>query len=133
MFDFANLAFHSEGEQIFYNLGLQIRKIAKFLEDHKDKETFILLDAIDSGFDIDGIIQLKSIEKQILETNPNAKVLIAANNFELMYDKPCIDARTGEFVDLSTYDKFKSYILKQYASARKGSNKKKNKAGRGDN
>ncbi|MEG1565364.1 MAG: AAA family ATPase [Bacilli bacterium] len=122
--DFASLAatsFHSEGEQIFYNFGKIVKKMGAFVEQNKDLEKiFILLDALDSGLDIEGIEQIKSIFNIIMSEREGKEtyILITANNYGLIHNMQCYDVVSGEHKLFTDFEDYKKFILKQYEEKR---------------
>ena len=120
-----NSAFHSEGEQIFNNFGQRLRKIGQWASKNKEaKEKYVLIDAIDSGLDIDGIDQVKEIAKMIVKDDKNIRLLITANNYALVENQICIDAREGTRLTFTDFTDYATYIRRQYAEARKKKSKK---------
>lgn len=127
---FGATAFHSEGEQIFYNFGEQIKAIGKFIREHLDsKQLVITLDAMDSGLDIDGIDQLKSIVNVMTEDCKNKEVelyvVATANNYALIHKNHCIDVSTGKDLYFEKFEDFHKFISDQYKKDR-AKGKKKN-------
>ena len=112
----ATLMQSSEGEQIFVNLGLMAAKIGRFVHEHKrDKELWILFDAIDSGLSIDYIVDLKEyLFNTILDDNKDKDIFIicAANSYEMCRDSNCFDVYSGEYLEFKDYDDYRKYILK---------------------
>jgi len=124
--------FHSEGEQIFYNLGRQVQNISSLIKEHKDsKQLVIILDALDSGFDVEGIGQLKNIANIMVEdcrkNNIELYVVITANNYALIHKNSCMDVRTGEYHYFDNYEAYEKFILDQYEKDRKAEAKRKKK------
>ena len=118
---FVGGALHSEGEQIYNNLCNQSRKIGNFIRQHSDsKQIFILFDALDSGFDLDGFKQVNNLCDLILKDNSSIDVylLISANNYGMVEGNPCYDVRSNQYVEICCYDDFKAFILKQYEDER---------------
>ena len=115
----ASTAFHSEGEQIFYNMRKQIVKISNFISaNQKEKQLVIILDALDSGLDIDGIEQVKAVMNMITidgkEHGIDIYFVITANNYALIHEQRCIDIKTGNIYHFDDYISFKKFIEKQY-------------------
>lgn len=122
--------FHSEGEQIFYNLGRQVQKISSFIKEHKDsKQLVIILDALDSGFDVEGIKQLKDIVNVMINDCSKHEielyVVITANNYALIHKNSCMDVKTGEYHYFDNYGAYEKFILDQYEKDRKADAKRK--------
>lgn len=124
----ASTLFHSEGEQIFYNFGQQIKKIGKFIRENKEeKQLVVIFDAMDSGFDVDGIDQLKNIvdimKKECEEYDTELYCVVTANNYALIHNSPCIDIQTGKKYEFNDFEKYRKFILDQYERDRKAFNK----------
>lgn len=114
-------AFHSEGEQIFYNFGQTCRKIGKYLSTiPKEDPVIIMLDAMDSGLDCDGISQMLSLY-EIMRKDRKGDIyfLITANNYGLIHKQRCIDVVTGKEMCFERYEDFKKFIDSQYKELRK--------------
>ena len=79
------------------------------------KERWILLDAIDSGYSIDNILDLKEYcLKPVLEHGYGNEVyiIISANSFEMANGEQCLDVYNGEYVTFKDYGEYKEFILK---------------------
>ena len=139
--DLARLLTSSEGENISNNLAIRIIPGAKeFIKTGKlpkkknnirgifdnDKDTnkdekpisderWILLDAVDSGYSIDNIIQLKLLFKLMINDamthNVKLYIVASANEYELASGMPCFDLAKGEYVEVNSYDEYKNIIL----------------------
>ena len=124
----------SEGENISNNLGIMARKLWKFIvsgeNDNKNfddifnpekskkvtsKERWILLDAVDSGYSIDNVVDLKSLFDLVLgdakKMDCEVYVIASANEYELAADMDCLDVAEGEYVTFSDYEDFRTFIL----------------------
>ncbi len=119
------LAFHSEGEQISACLGNTARAIGRKVRSLQDGDTlFVLLDACDSGFSIDNILELKSLLHLIFdntaEKNITTYILISANFYETTRNERCLDVSTFKTLTFKTYDAYHDFILKsrQYKDSR---------------
>jgi ABC-type glutathione transport system ATPase component len=112
----ASTLFISEGEQIFYNLGEKIGGIGKFVKANANEKTIvILLDALDSGLDCEGIEQIKRVFSFIVnDFSGELYILMPANNYGLVEGSKCFDVQNCEYVDLKDYTGFKEFILNQY-------------------
>lgn len=117
----ASTLFISEGEQIFYNLGEKIRDIGKFVKANANEKTIvILLDALDSGLDCEGVEQVKKIFNFIInDFSGELYILISANNYGLVDGSKCFDVKNCEYINLKDYTDFKEFILNQYIQERK--------------
>lgn len=111
----ATLMQSSEGEQIYINLGNTASKIARFVQNCKEKkELWILLDSVDSGLSIDNIIEIKEyLFKTILDDTKDKDVFIicSANSYELCKDNSCFDVYSGEYIEFKNYEDYRNYIL----------------------
>ena len=116
----------SEGEQVYYNFGEFCEKAGKFMRDHdKREESWILIDALDSGLSIDMIDEIKSFINEIIlrSTNKNnIYVIMTSNNYEMCHNENCIDVHNCEYITFDTYDSFRKFIFK----SRKIKNNRKN-------
>lgn len=108
----------SEGENIIMNLGNTARMIGRFIADNPNaEELWILLDAIDSGFSIDNIIDVKELLfKTVLQDKENAPkeiyILVSANSYEMAHGERCLDVRTMKYRTFKTYDAYRKFVLK---------------------
>jgi len=79
-------------------------------------ERWILLDAIDSGYSIDNIVQLKTIFNRMHEDanthNVDLYIIASANTYELARNSNCLDVMTGKNVHFDTYEEYRNFILK---------------------
>lgn len=128
----------SEGENILLNLGEQVERWKEFLvnaktgnkfdslffseeqqeayKERKDSnERWFLLDAIDSGFSIDNVVDLKTMLNLLLkdgkELNKDVYIVVSANEFELAKNERCLDVINGEYMKFKDYDEYRDYIL----------------------
>lgn len=118
---FFGSVFHSEGEQIYNNFCNQIKDVGKFCRKYINSEKIvILLDALDSGLDCDGIKQIIDCFNLILNDNKNKEVYIiaSANNYGLIRNQRCLDVKTGKFLKFTTYEQFEKFILDRYEEER---------------
>lgn len=125
---FAGSAFHSEGEQIYNNICAKMRDIGAFIRRHQDaQQVFILFDALDSGFDADGFIQIDRICELVQNDNPKMAIyiLLTANNYGLVEGSSCYDVKRNEYIEFKSYEDYKSFILGQYEEERKEEEKDK--------
>lgn len=112
----ANTLFHSEGEQIYYNLGQNISRIGNFIKNNKEeKQLFILLDALDSGLDCEGFVQINNLFK-IMQNDFDGElyIILSANNYGLVEGNNCFDVEKCEYINIKCYNDFKNIILAQY-------------------
>lgn len=139
----ANMLCSSEGENITNNLGIMMAKLRKFIVSGDDgrlssafdrvfnhdeekittTERWILLDAIDSGYSIDNVVELKDVFDLILEDanemGYEVYIVVSCNEYELASNMKCLDISEGTYIEFGGYDSFKNFILKN--------RKKKNK------
>ena len=133
----ATAACSSEGENILMNLRRLVAKLKLFIdtgefiknknfhklfkdakkEDEKEnnsKERWILLDAIDSGYSIDNIIDLKRLFNAIFESTKDKEIyiIISANEYELVRGEKCFDVWQGKYISIKSYDAYRKAILK---------------------
>lgn len=137
----ANLTCSSEGECIATNLVNLSNKLTYFMEHGKTndrfsklnnlmkelitngdeqesepvKERWVLLDAVDSGFSIDNIIDLKEcLLKPLTELDFDGElyIVISANSFEMANGEQCLDVYNGKYTTFSDYEDYKNFILK---------------------
>lgn len=127
----------SEGENITMNLGKLFYKLKEFMkngrvksrttelidvlsgEEYKvpeTKERWLLLDAIDSGYSIDNVVDVKNVLKLIINdfklNGYDLFIVISANEYELANGEDCFDVNSGEYIRFEDYEDFKKFILK---------------------
>lgn len=137
----ANLTCSSEGECIATNLVNLSNKFVYFMKHGKTddkfskltnlmkelvtngdeqqsepvKERWILLDAIDSGFSIDNIVDFKEyLLKPLLGLGFGNEIyiVISANSFEMANGEQCLDVYNGKYTSFNDYEEYKDFILK---------------------
>ena len=132
----------SEGENISIGMNIEAKYFKQFIETGKSKkdlkykhfrsifgddeneeittkERWFLFDAVDSGFSINNIINVKNlfhyIVKESKEKGYIVYVLICANAFEFANDQErCLDPVTGKYLTFKDYEDYKQYILKTF-------------------
>ena len=96
-------------------------RLAAGLDDEKKEiksnERFILLDAVDSGFSIDNIVDLKQyLFKTMIEdaekNNIDLYIIISANSYELANGESCFDVMEGQYITFKDYEAYKKFILR---------------------
>lgn len=130
----------SEGENIVMNLGKCAAKWRKFLQtgDNGDRfnklakslakingeteekeipnERWILLDAMDSGYSIDNVVEMKDLFSLVIEDAKKQGVelyiVISSNEYELVDGSDCMDVMEGKYCRFSTYADYKNFILR---------------------
>lgn len=103
----------SEGEQIMTVLGEQATSIGRLAARNKDRELFILMDAVDSGFSIDNICELKEFLFQtVMEDHPkDVYIICTANSYEMARGEDCIDVIRCKHRKFQDYEEYRSFIL----------------------
>lgn len=136
MYVAAMSATSSEGEQITLGLNVKVNELSMFIDKGKvinrhsriaeafgskeqeitTNERWILLDAIDSGYSIDNIVDLKaflaSIADDAYKSGKVLYIVAAANSYELAAHEACMDATTGKYMQFDSYEEYKKFILK---------------------
>jgi hypothetical protein len=84
-----------------------------------EKQVFILLDGIDSGLSIDGIIDIKEnlfnfIVKDAKKDGLDVYILASSNAYELANGSCCLNVVTGEYYIPETYERYKLEVIKTY-------------------
>lgn len=132
----------SEGENISMNLGKCASKWKKFLlegdnsslhdrlakalfakndEENDEKEAkianerWILLDAMDSGYSIDNVIEMKDLFNLVIDDakrmNIDLYIVISSNEYELVHESDCMDVTEGKYMTFPSYEEYKKFIL----------------------
>lgn len=131
----------SEGENINMNIGGLAKKLKEFMvtgrisdrlsrigdafarvsgekeyEVPEAKERWLLLDAIDSGFSIDNVIEAKDFFKMAIKDFADhgyeLYIVVSANEYELANGENCFDVMSGKYVQFKDYDDFKKFIMR---------------------
>lgn len=129
----------SEGENISLNLSKIASKLRKFVEtgDNGDRfnalaktlalkddneennvsnERWILLDAMDSGYSIDNVIEMKDffdlVIKDAKEFGIELYIMISSNEYELAHESKCFDVMEGKYIQFASYENYKKFILR---------------------
>lgn len=129
----------SEGENISLNLSKIASKLRKFVEtgDNGDRfnalaktlalkddneennvsnERWILLDAMDSGYSIDNVIEMKDffdlVIKDAKEFGIELYIMISSNEYELAHESKCFDIMEGKYIQFASYEDYKKFILR---------------------
>ncbi len=129
----ATLAFSSEGEKIMVNLGEKSAAIGRFVKSHRDaKEIWFLFDAVDSGFSIDNIVDLKKylfdvIRKDLESSGIDCYIVVSANSYEMCNGEQCFDARNGKYLTFKSYDEYRKFVLKSKEEKENREYKKRNR------
>lgn len=113
----ARTVINSEGENIVEVMGFVAKEIGQMVRDNPDsKEYWILLDAVDSGLDIDNINTLKQdLVKFILDTesSPERKFyfIISANSYEMARGEKCFGVTDCEYMNFANYEEYRNFII----------------------
>ena len=104
----------SEGERIMIVLGEQAGKIAKLARNNRNRDIYILFDAVDSGFSIDNICELKEfLFDTIIDDHPeDVYIICTANSYEMTVDADCIDVMNCSHISFKDYDDYREFILR---------------------
>ena len=106
----------SEGENIRLNMQRFSDMIIKMFKGNPhDQEYWIFADAVDSGFSIDNIIELKeNLFEEILDVHKKKDVyiVVSANAYEMARGENCFDVVNGRYVPIKSYEKYRSVVLK---------------------
>lgn len=111
---------HGEVKDGFEGLRKLMDELARDNDDEAEekepiKERWILLDAVDSGFSIDNILDFKEyFLKPVLEYGFGNEIyiVISANSYEMANREQCLDVYSGEYVTFKDYEEYKKFILK---------------------
>ena len=112
----------SEGERINNNIARcapQIASAVRASAKSEEKVIFVLLDAIDSGLSIEGVMDTKMnllhlIEEDAASLGVEAYIVVSANEYEMAADENCIDVTTGKYIKVKNYQDYKKIILNTY-------------------
>lgn len=121
----ANFVTSSEGERIIYIACDLFYKIGRMVNENPDsKEYWVLIDAIDSGLSIDGIIEVKESIEWVLEKNKDKDVyfLISTNSYEFARQEKCLMVENVKYTRFFSYEDYRNYILnsRDYKNKRDG-------------
>ncbi len=133
---FASLFQSSEGESISFSIGNLARSLYNFIRNGKTKESkiyqllnpeqinkipetnqrVILIDAIDSGYSIDNIIELKKdlfdfVLADAKKDGYELFFIVSANSYELASHERCLDVISGNYITFNDYEEYKQFIL----------------------
>ena len=135
----ASLWCASEGERISINIGGPSGEIRDFIStgktrkdaemekwnamfndspkkpDKPSKERWILMDAVDSGYSVDNVVDLKEVFRMILNTaeaeGVEMYIVVSANEYELAAGEACFDVNSGKYTEFSDYGEYRKFIL----------------------
>lgn len=113
-------AFKSEGEVIHINISRIANKCGNLMSyaiAKGYKEIWLLVDALDSGFSIDNIIDVKDNLFNVMIEDGKSKgidvyIVAAANSYEMVRDQNCYDVYHCKYVTFKTYNSYRKFILK---------------------
>lgn len=113
----ATAAFSSEGENIHMNMARFANRITSFIKENNgsDKELWIFMDAVDSGYSVDNIEDVKNFIHLILkdyENNNDIYFIISANEYEMVRNEQCFDVLRGKYRNFKSYEAYRNFILK---------------------
>lgn len=79
-------------------------------------ERWFLFDAIDSGYSIDNIIELKEVFNLMIsdskKINRDLYIVVSANSYEMANNENCFDVMSGKYIRFKDYDEYKKFIIK---------------------
>lgn len=112
----ASLMTSSEGEEINTNMGIIASQIGNAVK-RGEKSIIVLLDGVDSGLSIDNIADTMDFFENMLIPDVQARgleiyIIVAANSYEMVRGRKCIDVRTGKEVSFKDYEDYRKFILK---------------------
>ena len=112
----ASLMTSSEGEEINTNMGIIAGQIGNAVK-RGEKSIIVLLDGVDSGLSIDNIADTMDFFENMLIPDVQARgleiyIIVAANSYEMVRGRKCIDVRTGKEVSFKDYEDYRKFILK---------------------
>ena len=77
---------------------------------------FVIMDAVDSGYSIDNVIELKDLLHMIINDAKNngieLYIIVSANEYELAANEACLDVTNGKYLRFDNYESFRSFIIK---------------------
>lgn len=107
---------HDRGEALInlFRDEEDIKKEAKELK--QSKERWILLDAVDSGYSIDNVVELKTFLNLVLDDGKkqglDTYIVASANEYELACNEKCFDVYNGSYIEFKDYDDYRKHVLK---------------------
>lgn len=113
----ASLMICSEGESINIRISEFAKKLGYFcLNKYKNNpEIWILVDALDSGFSIDNIIDVKDdLFKIIMESKPanqDIYIVASANAYELARGEKCFDVHNLKYIEFKNYEDYRNFVI----------------------
>ncbi len=104
----------SEGERIMVVLGEQAAKIGRIARNSRGEDIYILMDAVDSGFSIDNVCELKEyLFQTVLEDHSDGDVYIicTANSYEMARGEDCIDVESCTHRRFKDYEEYRDFVI----------------------
>ena len=112
----ASAMISSEGERINIAITEFVATLKEFVDKNKkEKELWFLFDALDSGFSLDNIEEVKDFIKNVLipdAKKQNVYVVFTGNQYGLAENEDCIDVQTGKHIKFESFNEYKKFILK---------------------
>lgn len=114
----------------------ELKKIFKNTNQYEklitSNERWFLFDAIDSGYSIDNIIELKEVFNLMIsdskKINKDLYIIVSTNSYEMADNENCFDVMSGKYIRFENYDEYKKFIIKsrkrkekRYLQNKKGS------------
>lgn len=108
-----SLFFSSEGEAMSQNLGTLAKNIGAELRRDNGRNVWLLLDAMDSGYSVDNVVEMKNFfaDLQRMEPERTFYILMPANAYELARGERCLDVQTMEYIQFDDYEAYRSFVL----------------------
>lgn len=111
----------SEGQNIAFTcmqrFSKEFKKANESRKEKNGKEMWILLDTIDSGMDLNNIIDtklaLKSYIDGAMKVGINLVCVVPANSYELAEGEICLFPYDGKEYTFKSYQEYKSFILEK--------------------
>lgn len=108
----------SEGEQIANKLDRIVAKTGNVVRSlrKEDNQFWLIMDAVDSGYSVDNIVELKDFIKKVLipdlaKVNKKCYILISANEYEMARNEACFDVYNCEYITFKDYEEYRNFIL----------------------
>ena len=79
-------------------------------------ERWFLFDAIDSGYSIDNIVELKETFNLMIsdakKMNKDLYIIVSANSYEMANNENCFNVMSGKYIRFKDYNEYKKFIIK---------------------
>lgn len=106
----------SEGESVLLSFGVFCSNLKAKLSKIKSKTKVILIDAIDSGLSVDGILEVKDVLECIIQDEESLGntlyIIVSANNYATTQIGKSFDISKGVYKSFKTYNSYYKYILR---------------------